>query len=56
VIKLLSVPVELADGTIKEYPYGFCYFTFVEETVAGNDVIAPARPGFFDIQTAAEIL
>ena len=29
-----SVPVELADGTIKEYPYGFCYFTFGEETVA----------------------
>lgn len=36
-----SVPVELADGTIKEYPYGFCYFTFGEETVAGNVVIAP---------------
>jgi hypothetical protein len=34
-----TVPVELADGTIKEFPYGFCLFTFGDETVAGNVII-----------------
>jgi clan AA aspartic protease len=35
------VAVELADGTVKEFPYGFCYFTFGDETIVGNIIIAP---------------
>lgn len=36
-----TVPLELADGTITERPYGFCLFTYNGETVAGNVVIGP---------------
>lgn len=36
-----TVPLELADGSVKEYPYGPCLFTFDGETVAGNVVIGP---------------
>ncbi len=36
-----SIPLELADGSIRELPYGFCLFDFGGETVAGNVVIGP---------------
>lgn len=36
-----KIPLELADGTVKELPYGFCIFDFGGETVAGNVVIGP---------------
>lgn len=36
-----AVPLEMADGTIKEYEYGYCLFSFGGETVAGNVVIGP---------------
>ena len=36
-----TVPLELADGSIREIPYGFCLFDFGGETVAGNVVIGP---------------
>ncbi len=36
-----TVPLELADGSVKELPYGFCLFDFGGETVAGNVVIGP---------------
>lgn len=36
-----TVPLELADGSIRELPYGFCLFDFGGETVAGNVVIGP---------------
>jgi len=38
-----TVSLELADGSVKEFPYGFCLFDFGGETVAGNVVIAPPR-------------
>lgn len=38
-----TVPLELADGSVKEYPYGFCIFDFGGETVAGNVVIGPPK-------------
>ena len=34
-----NVSLELADGSVKELPYGFCLFDFGGETVAGNVVI-----------------
>ena len=37
-----TVPLELADGSIKNYPYGFCLFNFEGETIAGNVVIGPS--------------
>lgn len=37
-----TVPLELADGSIKELPYGFCLFDFGGETIAGNVVIGPS--------------
>lgn len=36
-----TVPLELADGTITERPYGFCLFAYNGEIVAGNVVIGP---------------
>ncbi len=36
-----TVSLEMADGSIKEFPYGFCLFDFGGETVAGNVVIGP---------------
>jgi predicted aspartyl protease len=36
-----TVALEMADGTVKEFPYGFCLFSFGDETVAGNVVIGP---------------
>ncbi len=34
-----SVPLELADGSVTERPYGFCLFVYNGETIAGNVVI-----------------
>ena len=36
-----TVSLELADGTVKELPYGPCFFEFGGEIVAGNVVIGP---------------
>jgi len=36
-----TVPLELADGSITERPYGFCLFAYDGEIVAGNVVIGP---------------
>lgn len=36
-----TVPLELADGSVIERPYGFCLFLYNGETVAGNVVIGP---------------
>ena len=36
-----TVPLELADGSVRELPYGFCLFDFGGETIAGNIVIGP---------------
>lgn len=36
-----NIPLELADGTITEQPYGFCLFDYLGETMAGNVVIGP---------------
>jgi clan AA aspartic protease len=36
-----KVPLELADGSITEYPYGYCLFSFRGETIAGNVIIGP---------------
>jgi len=38
-----TVPLELADGSVKRFPYGFCLFVYDGETVAGNVVIGPSR-------------
>lgn len=35
------VVVELADGSLKEFSYGFCLFTYEGETIAGNVIIGP---------------
>ena len=37
-----TVPLELADGSVTERPYGFCLFVYNGETVAGNVVIGPS--------------
>jgi len=36
-----TVPLELADGSITERPYGLCLFSYDGEVVAGNVVIGP---------------
>ena len=36
-----SVPLELANGEIKEYPYGLCKFEYEGEMVNGTVVIGP---------------
>ncbi len=36
-----TIPLELADGSISERPYGFCLFSYGGETVAGNAIIGP---------------
>ena len=36
-----TVPLELADGSITERPYGLCLFTYNGEIAAGNVVIGP---------------
>jgi len=36
-----TVELELADSTIKEFPYGLCIFDFGGEIIAGNVVIGP---------------
>ncbi len=36
-----TVSLEIADGGVKEFPYGFCLFDFGGEMVAGNVVIGP---------------
>jgi len=38
-----SVPLELADGSTRELPYGFCLFIYDGEVVAGNVVIGPSE-------------
>ena len=37
-----NIPLELADGSITEQPYGFCLFDYLGETMAGNVVIGPS--------------
>ncbi len=37
-----KVTLELADGSLREWPYGFCLFDFGGETVAGNVAIGPS--------------
>ena len=36
-----TIPVELADGSIKKLKYGHCIFDFGGEQVAGNVIIGP---------------
>ena len=36
-----TVSLEMADGSMIEFPYGFCLFDFGGETVAGNVAIGP---------------
>jgi len=36
-----KVPLELADGKIKKYPYGLCKFEYEGELINGTVVIAP---------------
>ena len=36
-----TVALELADGSVKELPYGFCLFDFGGERIAGNVVLGP---------------
>lgn len=36
-----DITLELADGSIKEFPYGFCLFDFGGERIAGNVIIGP---------------
>lgn len=36
-----DISLELADGSIKELPYGFCLFDFGGEKIAGNVIIGP---------------
>lgn len=38
-----TTPVELADGSTREFPYGFCLFTYDGQTVSGNVVIGPSE-------------
>lgn len=37
------VPLELADGSIKERPYGLCLFVYDGDKVAGNVVIGSSQ-------------
>ena len=37
-----TVPLELADGNIRELPYGLCLFAYDGEIIAGNVVIGPS--------------
>ena len=37
-----TVPLELADGSIRELPYGLCLFVYNGKTIAGNVVIGPS--------------
>ncbi|MBI5653304.1 MAG: aspartyl protease family protein [Chloroflexi bacterium] len=36
-----TIPLQLADGTVRELPYGYCLFDFGGESVAGNVVLGP---------------
>lgn len=38
-----TITLELADGSLREVPYGFCLFDFGGETIAGNVVIGPPQ-------------
>jgi predicted aspartyl protease len=37
------VPLELADGKVKKYPYGLCKFEYEGELINGTVVIGPAN-------------
>jgi predicted aspartyl protease len=39
--KVGAVALELADGSIKKFPYGMCVFVFDGETIAGNVILGP---------------
>ncbi len=39
--KIGTVSLEMADGTVKKFPYGSCWFDLNGETVAGNVVFGP---------------
>ncbi len=39
--KVGTVPLELADGKIKRYPYGLCKFEYKGELINGTVVIGP---------------
>jgi hypothetical protein len=39
-----TMPLEPADGNIREYPYGVCLFNFGGEIAAGNVIIGPQDP------------
>lgn len=36
-----NIELEMADGEVKSFPYGSCYFDFGGERIAGNVVIGP---------------
>ena len=36
-----TISLEMADGSVKKFPYGSCWFALNGETVAGNVVIGP---------------
>jgi predicted aspartyl protease len=38
-----TVPLESADGSVTERPYGLCLFAYDGEIAAGNVVIGPSR-------------
>ena len=37
-----TVPLELADGSVAEQPYGFCLFGYDEDMMVENVVIGPS--------------
>ncbi len=39
--KVGNISLEMADGTIKKFPYGSCCFALNGEMVAGNVIIGP---------------
>jgi hypothetical protein len=41
--KVGTVPLELADGKIKRYPYGLCKFEYEGELINGTVVIGPVN-------------
>jgi predicted aspartyl protease len=39
--KIGTISLESADGNVKRFPYGACWFAFNGEAVAGNVIIGP---------------